>query len=456
MPGHKRRLSGDILNQISQIDITEIDGFDNLHDAEGILKDAQERAARLYGAEESFFLVNGSTCGILSAVGACVPAGGWLMMARNCHKSVYHGAILGNIKTTYLYPSKDSSFPIYKGISVSEVEQGLKAFQETHPGQLPDAVVITSPTYEGAVSDTEGIAGLLHTYGIPLIVDEAHGAHFGMAEGLPETSCRAGADMIVHSTHKTLPALTQTALLHVNGSLVDRRRLKRYLGIYQTSSPSYVLMASIDRAVRLMQTKGCECFRLFFARKEQMNSRLRGLKHLAIWQEPGADPLKLVVSARHTGISGKQLYDILREEFALQPEMAAGSYVIAILSVMDSQEGFDRLTEALLAIDSRLTAWQEDIKEETKEKIEDTEDIKDTKTEYSLAEALEEPVEWIVTELSDGRICGDFIYVYPPGIPLLAPGEKITGKHIKKLLQIQKQGLTVKGISEGRIQVLAE
>lgn len=455
MPGHKRRLSGDILNQISQIDMTEIDGFDNLHDAEGILKDAQERAARLYGAEESFFLVNGSTCGILSAVGACVPAGGWLLMARNCHKSVYHAAILGNLKTTYLYPSKDSCFNIYRGISVADIEQGLTDLRKGHPGKLPDAVIITSPAYEGAVSDIEGIAGLLHSYGIPLIVDEAHGAHFGMAEELPGTSCRTGADLIIHSTHKTLPALTQTALLHVNGCLVDRRRLKRYLGIYQTSSPSYVLMASIDRAVMLMQTRGREYFRLFFDRKEQMSSRLQRLQHLAIWQEPGADPLKLVVSTHRTGISGKQLYDMLREEFALQMEMAAGSYVIAILSVMDSQEGFDRLTEALLTIDRRLTALQENAKEKVDE-IEDTEDIQDTEAKYSLAEALEKPVELIVTEVSEGRICGDFIYVYPPGIPLLAPGEKITGKHIKKLLQMQKQGLTVKGISEGRIQVLAE
>lgn len=177
MPGHKRQLKGDILNDVSQIDITEIDGFDNLHDPKGIIREAQQRASVLYGAQESFFLVNGSTCGILSAIASCVPRGGWLMMARNCHKSVYHAALLGGLKTVYLYPPMEKNFSFCGGLDAEYIKKELDAFYEMHPGEKVHAVIITSPTYEGVMSDVKAIADFLHTRQIPLIVDEAHGAH---------------------------------------------------------------------------------------------------------------------------------------------------------------------------------------------------------------------------------------------------------------------------------------
>ncbi|MCI9144521.1 MAG: amino acid decarboxylase, partial [Lachnospiraceae bacterium] len=240
MPGHKRRGWGKLPEELYEIDITEIEGFDNLHQPEEILLELQREAARLYGAEESYYLVNGSTGGILSAVSCAVPFGGHILMARNCHKSAYHAAYLRHLQMEFLYPGILSEYGITDAVSALEVGEALERTPDI------DAVLIVSPTYEGRIADVAAIAGVAHEKGIPLIVDEAHGAHLGLAEGFPQNSCQAGADLVIHSVHKTLPALTQAGLLHVNGRLIDRDKLRRFLRIYQTSSPSYPLMASID------------------------------------------------------------------------------------------------------------------------------------------------------------------------------------------------------------------
>ena len=202
MPGHKRR-KFDFPNPY-EIDITEIDGFDNLHHAEEILKEAQQRAADLYGAQRSFYLINGSTCGILAAVSACTQKHDKILMARNCHKAVYHAVFLKELQAEYLYP-KVNDYGIQGQITPEQVED---AFLK-HPDIT--AVLITSPTYEGVVSDVAGIAKIAHAHGVPLIVDEAHGAHFGFSEGFPKEAGKEGADLVIMSLHNTLPSFKQTA-----------------------------------------------------------------------------------------------------------------------------------------------------------------------------------------------------------------------------------------------------
>ena len=210
MPGHKRQAWGALPQQLYELDITEIEGFDNLHQAEGILQELQKKAARIYGADESFYLVNGSTCGILCAVSSALPSGGHILMNRNCHRSAYHGAYLRNLTISYLWPAYMKEYDIYDAVTAEQIREALE--------QEPDigAVLIVSPTYEGRVADVKAIAETVHAKGIPLIVDEAHGAHLGLAEGFWPNSCQAGADLVIHSVHKTLPSLTQTALLHVD------------------------------------------------------------------------------------------------------------------------------------------------------------------------------------------------------------------------------------------------
>ena len=246
MPGHKRA-SLDFPNPY-QIDITEIDGFDNLHHPEGVLKDAMERASGIYKSDKSWFLVNGSSCGILSAVCGLTKPGGTILMSRNCHKSVYHGVFQNQLHAQYLYPQYLPEFGIQGGILPEDVENSLKS------GSDIQAVLIVSPTYEGMVSDIEEIAKIVHKYGIPLIVDEAHGAHFPFAYqgGFPVSALDLGADVVIQSLHKTLPSFTQTGILHWKRGYSDCEKIERYLQIYQSSSPSYLFMAGIDRCIATM------------------------------------------------------------------------------------------------------------------------------------------------------------------------------------------------------------
>ncbi len=232
MPGHKRQSMGNWTGEA--IDITEITGFDNLHHAEGILQEAQCRAAETFGADETFFLINGSTAGLLSAICGTVRRGGRLLMARNCHKAVYHAVYLMELKTAYLYPEQ-TDFGIQGSISPEQVRDMLEQYPDT------EAVLLTSPTYDGVVSDIAAIAALAHEKGVPLIVDEAHGAHFGFSQGFPQKALAFGADLCIESVHKTLPAYTQSALLHYpKNPWIALERVQQALGIYQTTShPRY-------------------------------------------------------------------------------------------------------------------------------------------------------------------------------------------------------------------------
>ena len=283
MPGHKRQAWGALPQQLYELDITEIEGFDNLHQAEGILQELQKKAARIYGADESFYLVNGSTCGILCAVSSALPSGGHILMNRNCHRSAYHGAYLRNLTISYLWPAYMKEYDIYDAVTAEQIREALE--------QEPDigAVLIVSPTYEGRVADVKAIAETVHAKGIPLIVDEAHGAHLGLAEGFWPNSCQAGADLVIHSVHKTLPSLTQTALLHVKGERINRALVKRFLHIYQSSSPSYLLMASIDNALEFVELDGSKAFESFAASYGRMMRHLGGCRHLHFLQatQPG-------------------------------------------------------------------------------------------------------------------------------------------------------------------------
>lgn len=453
MPGHKRQLSGDVLNDVSKIDITEIDGFDNLHDADGILLEAQERAAKLYGADESFFLVNGSTCGILSAVSACLSRGDWLLMGRNSHKSAYNAAYLLGLKTAYLYPEQVKGFSFCAGITCREVRDAYKTFGEQHPGEKIKAVLITSPTYEGVVSEVKEISEFLHEKRIPLIVDGAHGAHFGMAEGLPAHSNQEGADLVINSTHKTLPAMTQTAILHVNGNLVHRDRLKRYLRIFQSSSPSYVLMASIDRAVQLLSENREKFFETFFARRRKLEQKLKSCKKLKIFSNPQSDPCKLVVSTEGTCWTGKKLYDQLRLNYGLQMEMAEEDYVVAILTIMDTEEGFGRLAEAILELDQKIESEME------QNCVKINRDVQwqclHAKTACTIEEAMNRARESIPVCSASGRVSADYVYIYPPGIPILAPGEEIQKQHVTVLNEMMEKGFSVSGVSDCEMKVIS-
>ncbi len=443
MPGHKRRLGA--VPEARDIDITEIDGFDNLHHAEEILKEAQERAANLYGSEETYYLINGSTCGILSAVFACTSQRGKILMARNCHKAVYHAAELRELQTVYLYPNiqsvSEGNVQMNGVINPQEVQQALA---EDH---TIEAVLITSPTYEGVVSDVEKIAGIVHSFGKILIVDEAHGAHFGFHSYFPESSVKLGADLVIQSLHKTLPSLTQTAVLHVNGRLADRARVKKYLGMFQTSSPSYVLMAGMDECVCLMEQEGAELFEVFARRLEEFYRKTEKLRYVSVLNEEAEkkikrDRSKIIVSAE--GHSGKWLADVLRKKYQLEVEMETGGYVVLLTSIGDTQDGFDRLIKALEEIDEMLADENYSVQRQV---VFINNDIRNPqRMTIAQADALEK--ETILIKESAGRVSGEYLYLYPPGIPLIVPGEEMTPELVRKAGKYRQMGLALQGLKD--------
>lgn len=487
MPGHKRAPL-DFPNPWS-IDITEIDGFDNLHHAEGILKDLQEQAARLFGARQSFCLVNGSTCGILAAVSACVKPGGKLLMSRNCHKSAYHAVYLRNITPVYVMP-RMTDFGIMGSLSPDTVAHAL----EEHPDI--QAVLVVSPTYDGVVSDMESIAKIVHAHGLPLIVDEAHGAHLPLVKTLPTSALACGADIVIHSLHKTLPAFTQTALLHINSDLVDEAVVRRFLGIYQSSSPSYLLMASMDQCFRILKERGPQLFADLRRNLDSFYQSCEALQYIRVFRgettdrppssrtgtsccsrqvqascltDPSVyawDNSKILISAAALGLSGQALYDMLLERYHLQLEMASGHYALAITSLMDRPEGFERLFAALLEIDrcsmdsfhfrtmSACVSAQRQ-RADCQNPIHQQNMASPPSVLYRLpqqvmtpSEAAEHSGTTIRLEDAAGAVSQEYLYLYPPGIPLLAPGEVIDETLLSHIKQIKETGLTLEGLSD--------
>lgn len=457
MPGHKRRMGG--VGNPFFVDITEIGGFDNLHHAEGILLEAQKRAAKLYHSEETHYLINGSTGGILSAISGCTRSGGKILLARNSHKSAYHAVMLRGLHVKYLYPQSLGDMGINGPILPEDVDNALK--------ENPDmqAVMITSPTYDGVVSDVKRIAGIVHGYGLPLIVDEAHGAHFPFSEHFPKDSISCGADVVIHSLHKTLPALTQTALIHLNGNLINREKVRKYLTIYQSSSPSYVLMGSLDQCVEWTGTHPYE-FERFCQELKACRERLGTLKCLRLLEVPGMDKSKILVSVNGTGISGHKLDEILRDEYHIELEMACSSYVCAVTTVGDTKESLDRLADAVLKIDRRLSEEWADAGSSPDKKVRPDKSgnfaemiywgdgVIRTESVCTIQEAEESEKERCLLEKSCGRISGDFVTLYPPGIPILAPGEKISEAVLERLFIYTKEGFEVHGTEDGSVQVL--
>ncbi len=450
MPGHKRKTGG--FANLYSLDITEVNGFDDLHhpQKDGILTKAQERSARLYGSGETHFLINGSTAGILSAICACTKKGGKILAARNCHRSVYHGIALGNLEAAYIYPQQECDLWINGSIYPQDVDKALENFPEAQ------AVILTSPTYDGICSDVEKIARIVHRRGIPLLVDQAHGAHFHFHRDFPQDAVSQGADIVVHSIHKTLPSLTQTALLHVNGDLVDRRRLAMFLSVYQSSSPSYILMAGIDKCMEFLETQGEEAFDRQVKALRQFYEDCRTLKRIRLMDENIRDGKKvwdmdfsrLLFSVKGTPWSGNLLGERLLREYNLQMEMSTVTYSLGISSVADTAEGFERLKNALLELDKELDSKMEKNQEITMTPPEET--LTRPHIEMTISAALDSPLEKILLKNSCGRIAGTFVYQYPPGIPLLAPGEIITREILGILDNQKKGGVEIQGLEEDK------
>ena len=388
-------------------------------------------------------------------------------MSRNCHKSVYHGICLNQLKTSYVYPQEIEGLGIQGGITAEDVDRMLNRYMDTQ------AVLIVCPTYDGIVSDIEAIARIVHRAGLPLIVDEAHGAHFRYDAMFPVSALDLGADVVIQSVHKTLPSLTQTALLHIKcnrpdgGCYADRERIDRYIHMVQSSSPSYVLMASIENSIYQMEQTDMAPYG---KQLHKLRRRLGQMRHLRLADtgligQAGIRDLdisKIVVSTRGTclypaedgltGFTGAQLDDILRREYHLEMEMCGADYVTAITTVMDSGEGLERLGDALTRIDSQLTdaGYKPDGRKGNQKSVYSMR----CDTAMSMGEAMEENMASVGLEDSAGCISGEFVYIYPPGIPIVAPGEWISRPILEVILEYRDKGLPVQGPADQSLRTI--
>ena len=443
MPGHKRNPAFDSMNGLFSRDLTEIDGADDLHCPQGIIMDAQSRAAKLYDADDAYFLVNGSTAGLLTSISAAAPAGSKVIVARNCHKAVYNAVFIRNLTPVYVYPAFDEDFGINGSVFPEEIEKAI--------AENPDAkaVILTSPTYDGVVSDIQTIADVVHRNNMLLIVDAAHGAHHGFHPAFPDSAVHLGADAVVVSLHKTLPSPTGTAMLLLKGDRVMRSRVRRFLDVYETSSPSYLFMDAMDACIGLLERDKERLFSALLEKLERFDSSIRHLalprvfnysrdslaKHPAVF---GHDRSRIVIKAEHLPMNGFDLENILRERFGIEAEMAFADCTVLLTSICDTEEGFDRLTNALLTLDF-----------ETKDRVHKIPFPQPPKPQIVMNPAEAELAQGKILPLLQAKdfVCREYVCAYPPGTPVLVPGERITAEVLAYIGLALRCGAKITGSS---------
>lgn len=443
MPGHKFGTIADINNlNLSLLDNTEVIGMDNLYEAEGILRQAMQLMADFYGAKETLFLTNGSTAGILASILSICKDDEKMIVARNCHHSVWSALILSGAVPIYINPRYLQEDGLLGVITAQDVKQALETY--------PDAkgIIIVSPTYEGIVSDIKEIAEVVHAYEKILIVDEAHGAHFVIGDTFPTNSIQLGADIVINSMHKTLPALTQSALIHICSDRVDYKKILSVLKMIQTSSPSYMMMGLMDYI---------RCYILDYKQTIKENyidnliyvrERLKKLKHLKLIEKPikQYDISKIIISTMYSNIDGYKLAEILDDKYNMVVEAALSTHIIIITTMADNKVTLGTLEKALAAIDSSLECGSYN---------------------YKLGNYLDHQViqgknlrqiyyaekEWLPINECEGKIAANSIMLYPPGIPIICIGEELNYEYIQ-LIHAFKEKL--QGINRVENDVLLE
>lgn len=452
MPGHKRNFSNRICNPY-ELDITEITEFDNLNDPQGILKESMKQAAEFYHTKKTFYLVNGSTSGLLASITAVCQHGDKILMARNCHKAVYNAVRILGLIPVYLPLVMVGNRKICGGIDEQQLENILK--------ENPDikAIIITSPTYEGIVMHIERVKMCITPYNIPLIVDEAHGAHFPYLEQFPKSAIELGADIVIQSVHKTMLSFTQTALLHLCSDKIDPEWLQDCISIYQSSSPSYLFMAGIEYAI-CYGISHKEKFEQYFTLLQKYREKFQLLNHIHLlsfedvknYKGFAYDPCKLVFFFEDTEKTGEEISQWLLKEYKIEMEMSEREYMIAMSTVMDTEEGFARLYKSFNQLDQLIEKErfnQKTQKEKNKVDLK-IENIGITTTihkmQYKPSKALEKKMYWEELENAKGKVCGDYLYIYPPGIPILVAGEEIQEEDILLMKSYIESDLYVKGI----------
>ncbi|XP_073062683.1 LOW QUALITY PROTEIN: uncharacterized protein [Primulina eburnea] len=431
-------------------DLPELPELDNLFAPEGPILEAQKEAADLFGASETWFLVGGSTCGVQAAIMATCMPGDTLILPRNSHISAVSAMVLSGAVPKYIVPEYDPKWDISGGITPLQVQKAIKELEMER--RKPAAVLIVSPSYHGICCNIDAISKLCHTHKIPVIVDEAHGAHFGFHQQLPSSALAQGADLVVQSTHKVLCSLTQSSMLHYSGNLIDRDRICRCLQILQSSSPSYLLLASLDAArAQLSDNQGTVfniAIELAFEAKSMIN-KIPGISLLNFTdfpRFPAIDPLRFTVGVWNLGLSGYEADKILCRDFGIISELVGIQSFTLAFNLGTTREQISRLVSGLRCLSTVFfhSNGEENIM------IDERQFAPFTKFNMILSprEAFFARKRKVMVEDSVGEVCGELICPYPPGIPALIPGEVITETALKYLLHVKSNGASISGAAD--------
>ena len=427
---------------VLKYDLTETPLTDDLHEADGAIKEAESLASELFGSDRTFFLVNGTTCANEAMIISSVCEGEKILVARNCHKSVLMGLIISGASPVYIEPEISGVFSAFGSISPEKVELAFK----NHPDIK--AFILTSPTYYGIGSDLQKIADICHSHGALLLVDEAHGSHFAFSDKLPKTALSCGADMVSQSTHKTLNSMTQSSMLHVKGSLVDISKVDATLKIVQSTSPSYILMASLDAARQNAALNGRTAVCRMLDITSYIRSTLSSIDGVSCPENVDGnevfsfDKTRIVFSVK--GISGFYLSEILFEKYNICCEMADNYNVVSIIGSSDSYEDADRLINAVKEIAATVNSGK--IKEFS---LPPMPPIAMTPRKAFFAKSTR-------TNFKDsvGKVSAEMIAPYPPGIPVIYPGEVITEEIYEFISEAIKDGRHIHGFSDKSMETI--
>lgn len=459
VPGHKGGTAyahlgngaAGALSSIGTYDVTELPGLDDLHSPQGAIAEAQMLAARSCGADRTYFLVGGSTVGNLAAIFAAVRPGELLLMQRDSHKSALHALMLREAGAVFVASGIQPDTQLPSPIRAEGVAAALDKYPEAK------AVFITSPNYYGMAADVRSIAEAAHARGKPLIVDEAHGAHFGKHPRFPGSALAAGADAVVQSTHKMLSALTMGAMLHLKGDRIDPDRVEAYLRMLQSSSPSYPVMLSLDLARAEADKLGTALFEPALAAIDRWREELGRSAGGRFTSPPADDPFKLLLCDHFGRLSGFELLEALAER-GIYAEMAEARHVVLAASSATRWTDLEALLEALEQISRSFPT-------EKKENGQNSSNIIEIG-----APAVSEPVYFtqedaisansgntaiVPLEESEGEISAEMIIPYPPGVPLLVPGERIARSALDTLLRLRESGAAVQGAKDASLRKIA-
>ncbi|GAX38110.1 aminotransferase class I/II-fold pyridoxal phosphate-dependent enzyme [Nodularia sp. NIES-3585] len=448
-PGHKRGegiaqpLADLFGTKVFRADLTELADLDNLFAPQGVIQAAQKLAAEAFGAAQTWFLVNGSTCGIEAAILATCGTGDKIILPRNVHSSVISGLILSGAIPIFLNPEYDSVLDIAHSITPEAVQVAL----QKHPDAK--AVLVVYPTYYGVCGNLQAIAHITHQYHIPLLVDEAHGAHFAFHPDLPPSALATGADLTVQSTHKVLGAMTQASMLHVQGHRIDIDRVSKALQLVQSTSPSYILLASLDAARQQMALHGKALMSRTLSLADIARRRISEIPGLSVLQMPNLDPTRLTVTVFGLGFTGFAAEEILDEKLGVTAELASLQHLTFIISLGNTASDIEQLVQGLMRLGSG--EWGVGSGESMRKGFFVWDDnlgcVSPREAFFAVSEILP------LSQTSD-RICTEIVCPYPPGIPILMPGELITPGALEYLQQVLSMGGLISGCADTSLQTL--